>query len=487
MINNMIDMGSKVNLLKVRGGYAQVGNDTSPYSLYASYYDAGQWGDAIRLGKPGSLLNPNLLPEEATSYEVGLDFKGFDNRLRFEGTYYKEDNRNQILGVPLAGSTGFGSIKVNAGLLQSKGWEFSLGYTVIKSTDWTWDLTANFTTNDTYLLELTEGVDFVEFWDGAKVKNIAWVKGNYAGPDGKLNTSDDINQDGLIGNLYTRKLVRVTDKNSPYYNYPLLENSDGYLFWDSAEDYTKIGNYNPDFIMGLQSALRFKNFSLNMTFDWRSGGQYASQTYHYLVDGGVSKSWQEQLVNPPQGLGGQPSQALQEWVVANADQLIYTDKFRPIGGVTKEDGGFYTDFYTGLPAYDGTFVAGVLGHYDNNGNFILEKENLGGPGTSIVPYAGTTPWDFGEAKTFDADYIKLREIALSYNLPSKYTSKIGISDVNFSIYSRNIMIWAKDSGMGIDPERAYQSESSGRFRQGIERFNAEPWTVPVGFKIGFSF
>jgi hypothetical protein len=43
MINNMVDLGSKVNLLKVRGGIAQVGNDTSPYSLYATYYDAGQW------------------------------------------------------------------------------------------------------------------------------------------------------------------------------------------------------------------------------------------------------------------------------------------------------------------------------------------------------------------------------------------------------------------------------------------------------------
>jgi hypothetical protein len=41
--------------------------------------------------------------------------------------------------------------------------------------------------------------------------------------------------------------------------------------------------------------------------------------------------------------------------------------------------------------------------------------------------------------------------------------------------------------MGIDPERAYQSDSSGRFKQGVERFNAEPWVIPVGFKLSFSF
>jgi TonB-linked SusC/RagA family outer membrane protein len=474
MINNLIDMGSKVNLLKIRGGIAQVGNDTSPYSLYPTYYDAGQWGDAIRLGKPGSLLNPTLLPEEETSYEIGLDFKGFNNRLRFEGTYYKEDNKNQILGVPLAGSTGFGSIKVNAGLLQSKGWEFMLGYTAIKTNDWTWDLNLNFTTNDTYLLELTDGVSFVDFWDEARVKNTANVKDEAAG------------HDGLIGNLYTRKILRVTDENSQYYNYPLLPEGED-AEWQRGDEYSKVGNYNPDFIMGLQSALSYKNFTLNMTFDWRAGGQYVSQTWRYLTESVVSNTWLNQLVSPPDGMGGQPSQALRDWVVANADQLIYTNNPRPVGGATQEDGGYYTDYYTGIGAYDGIFAPGVYGTYDENGNFILEKESLGGPGTEIRPYVASYPWDIGEANIFDADYIKLREIALNYRLPNKYTSKIGVEDVNFSVYSRNIMIWTKNAGMGIDPERAYQSNSNGTFKQGVERYNAEPWVIPVGFKIGFSF
>ncbi len=486
MINNMLDMGSKVNLLKVRGGIAQVGNDTSPYSLYPTYYNAGQWGDAIRLGKPGSLLNPTLLPEEATSYELGLDFKGFDNRLRFEGTYYKEDNRNQILGVPLAGSTGFGSIQVNAGLLQSKGWEFAIGYTAIKNNDWTWDLDLNFTTNDTYLLELTDGVSFVDFWDEARVKNTAWVKGNYAGADGKLNTGDDINQDGLIGNLYTRKILRVTDKSSPYYNYPLLPEGED-AEWQKEDTYSKVGNYNPDFIMGLQSALSYKNFTLSMTFDWRSGGQYVSQTWRYLTESVVSNTWLNQMVAPPEGMGGQPSQAMRDWVVANAEQLIYTNNPRPVGGATREDGGYYTDYYTGIGAYDGIFAPGVYGTYDANGKFILEKESLGNPGTEIRPYVASYPWDLGEANIFDADYIKLREISLNYHLSNAFTKKIGVQDVNFSVYSRNIMIWSKNSGIGIDPERAYQSEGSGRFKSGVERYNAEPWVIPVGFKIGFSF
>ncbi len=474
MLNNMLDMGDKVNMLKVRGGIAQVGNDTSPYSLYPTYYDAGQWGDAIRLGKPGSLLNPNLLPEEATSYEIGLDFKGFDNRLRFEGTYYREDNKNQILGVPLAGSTGFGSIQVNAGLLQSVGWELALGFTAVRKNDWTWDLNLNFSTNDTYLLELAEGVDFVTFWDEARIRNIAYVK------------DETVGNDGLIGNLYTRKILRVTDKTSIYYGYPLLPEGED-AEWQSGEEYEKIGNYNPDFMMGLQSSLSYKNFTLSMTFDWRSGGQYVSQTWRYMTEDAVSGTWQKQLVSPPEGMGNEPSQALRDWVVSNADRLIYTNNPRPVGGLVKEDGGFYNDYYTGIFAYDGIFAPGVYGHYDDNGKFILEKENLGNAGTEFRPYVASYPWDCGEANIFDADYIKLREVAINYRLPNKYTSKIGVQDLNFSVYSRNIMIWTKNSGIGIDPERAYQSDSSGRFKQGVERYNAEPWVIPVGFKIGFSF
>ena len=322
LLNNMIDMGRSVNLFKLRGGLAQVGNDTSPYSLYATYYDAGQWGDAIRLGKPGNLLNPVLLPEESKSYEVGMDIRMFNNRLRFEGTWYQADNRNQILSVPLAGSAGFNSIKINAGLLQSKGLELMLGFTPIETKDWTWDLNVNFTKNKTWLLELSEGTDFVEFWSEARVRNIAYAKDEAQG------------RDGLIGNLYTRKILRVTDPNSEYYGYPLLPEGSEDAEWQSEDEYSKVGNYNPDFIMGLQTSVTYKNFTLSMTFDWRSGGQYVSQTWRYLTEGVVSNTWLNQLIAPPEGLGGNPSQALRDWVVANADNLIYTDNPRPIGGPT---------------------------------------------------------------------------------------------------------------------------------------------------------
>jgi len=477
LVNNMFNMGNSVNLFKLRAGWAQVGNDTGPYRLNATYGNNGQWGDATMLSKPGGLLAPNLLPEQATSLEFGIDLKLFHNRLRFEGTYYTVDNENQILGVPLAASSGFGSVQINAGLLQSTGYELLLGITPVRNDNWNWDLNFNFTQNETKMISLAEGVDFIEFWNAAKTKSIGFVKGY-------VNNEKDGPEDGLVGNLYSRKVMRVEDESSPYFGYPIL-GSGLDAEWQGEEEFSKVGNYNPDFIMGLQSALSFKNFTLAMTFDWRSGGQYVSQTYHYMTENVSTQTWLDELVHPGD-LGGGASQALRDWVVENEDQLLLGDNLRPVGGPTPDYGGFPESF-SGVTVYDGTFAPGVMGHYDDNGNFVLEQENLGGDGTVFLPYVVSNPWDIGSVKMFDADYIKLREIALSYKLSNKTSEKIGLQDVNFSIYSRNIMLWTKESGFGVDPERAFQAESSGGFSQGVERYNVNPWVVPVGFKIGFTF
>ena len=69
---------------------------------------------------------------------------------------------------------------------------------------------------------------------------------------------------------------------------------------------------------------------------------------------------------------------------------------------------------------------------------------------------------------------------------------MGINNLVLSLYSRNIMLWTKDSAFGVDPERAFQAEQSRdnrgtQFKQGVERYNVEPWLVPIGIKIGVTF
>src|SRR5690625_7647894 len=108
------------------------------------------------------MLSSNLLPELATSSEFGLDLIMFSNRLRFEGTIYNVDNRNQIIGVPLASSTGFSSIQINSGMLRSNGVELLMGVTTVKKKNWQWDMDFNFKNNYTRVIELEDDITYIE-------------------------------------------------------------------------------------------------------------------------------------------------------------------------------------------------------------------------------------------------------------------------------------------------------------------------------------
>src|SRR5690606_13509723 len=107
LLNNALDLGENISLAKIRGGWAQVGNDTDPYKLMPSMVNSGMWGNQITLSTSGTLLLPDLKPEIQTSWEIGADLALYDNRIRFEGTYYEAENKNQILNIGLPPSSGY--------------------------------------------------------------------------------------------------------------------------------------------------------------------------------------------------------------------------------------------------------------------------------------------------------------------------------------------------------------------------------------------
>ena len=153
----------KVDLLKLRGGWARVGNDTDPYQIDTYFNNNGQWGDAVLYGAGSVLNDPDIESEKAESLEFGVDLTMFKNRLRFSGTYYTVENKNQIFGVNLAPSSGFGGVRTNVGILESKGYEISLGFTPLRNENWNWDLNLNYTANESKMVALAEGLDYIPF------------------------------------------------------------------------------------------------------------------------------------------------------------------------------------------------------------------------------------------------------------------------------------------------------------------------------------
>lgn len=468
VISEMVNISDNLNLLKLRGSIAGVGNDTDAYNLYQIMSKSSDWGTVPRLNQPAGLKSPDLKPELSTAYEYGIDVAMFNNRLKFEASFYNNDTRNQVLINKVPSSSGFSSKIFNAGLVQSKGIEFALGGTPLEKGKLRWDISVNYSRNSSVIKELAPGMPVFYFWEDAK--GGAWT---YVGDK--------------IGDIYDAKVITVEDKNSPYYGYPILDENGSWQAVSAKNTKNKIGNFNPDFLAGLQTSVTYGRVTLGLSFDWRQGGEFVSQTYRYGESDFKTQRFLNTLIHP----GNRTEQELRDYLVANADDMIkVTNGFNVVGGPTAEYGGF--PFTYGANTYPyGVFNPGVIAEYDGDGNIIGYTENLGGPGTKIIPYADNYPWDFTKAATFDASFIKLREISLSYALPSTITEKLGLSAANVSIYSRNIMLWTA-AKIGIDPETAFQQESTTQgggvqMKQGIERYNVTPWVMPIGFKLGVTF
>lgn len=460
LLNNIFNMSDSFNMLKLRAGWAQVGNDTDPYQLQQTLNNVGAWGDVTRLGTSSTLLSPDLKPEIITSVEVGTEWILFEGRFRFEGTYYETDNENQILPINLPESSGYSSKLVNVGQVSSRGFELSMGSTLLSSQDSRFDVDFNLSRNRTRIEELAEGMDYYEFWTDAKGGAYTWE-----GED--------------IGNIYDNQLVTVEDPDSEYYGWPVLDESGSWQAREGVDDLVKIGNFNPDFTLGMQTSFTYKNFTLSASLDWRQGGEFVSQTYRYTESNWASQRQLDEIINPDEVNGD-----ITEYLRQNADDIIVNNTAR-VGGPTPEMGG-YEMTYEGIPIGSGSFNPGVIAEYDNSGNLIGYTENLGGPGTRYIPIADNYPWDFTKTALFDASFVKLRELSLTYMLPQKWIQSLDMNNLAVTLYTRNIILWTK-AGIGIDPERAFQPEGDGLFKQGIERYNINPFVMPLGIKLSANF
>ncbi len=466
LANYTFDLPQEVSMLKLRAGWAQVGNDTDPYRLEPSL-NTDTYNTVTTVTVPSGLLNPNLLPEQSTSMEGGIDLNMFDNRLRFSGTYYSIDNENQIFAANLPQSSGYSNRFINAGLIRSQGWELTLGATPIQNEALTWNVDFNWSTNRTTLEELTENLDFITLWGE-----------NRAGA--LTNVGEE------IGNMYSAGYAYVKDENSPYYRWPVLQDNGYWTVLSGRENIRPIGNFNPDFIMGAQSSLSYKGFTLNASFDWRQGGEFMSFTYRYGESDWRSQRQLDNLI--PGSLYSADELASLLKSDPEAYIIPQAGNYPRVGGHESGTGGYPLD----AQGNDGGFIPGVIqtAGADTPDDFSDDEyeEHLGGPGTNYYPMTSLYPWRFNEQVTFDASFIKLRELSLAYRIPDFGK----IRNASFAVYTRNIILWTA-ADIGIDPERAFeahggtQGDTGSQFRQGIERQNVLPWSIPFGFKLNFNF
>lgn len=141
----MLTSGGILNFLKLRGGWAKIGNATDPY-VSNSYYSvvSAPFNGTTLYYNPTTYPARDLRPEMIKTWEVGLEASLLDNRIHFDGAYYQKVTTDQIMQANVATSTGYSSMYINAGKVSNKGVELQLSADIFRNPKgFSWTTTFN--------------------------------------------------------------------------------------------------------------------------------------------------------------------------------------------------------------------------------------------------------------------------------------------------------------------------------------------------------
>jgi len=403
-----------LNMVRLRANWSEVGQPYEGDYLTNIFLQGrvsnGFLTDGIRFplnnqnafSRYSELRRSDLKPQNTQSFETGVDIHLFNNRINIDYTYYTSVTRNQIFPVPVAPSTGYSTELRNAGELESKGHELMLRTIPVKISDFDWNLTFNFTTYQNKVLSLADGVTHL-YLGGFDPMSIRALEGE--------------SYPSIYGIGYLRdnqgEIVVLDAPGNPYHGMPLQD-----------PEPKKIGNVQPEFLLGVENTFTYKTVSLSVLFDMKQGGQMYSGN--------------------------------------NMLGRLY--------GVFKETEN--RDDYVVLE--------GSKGYLDDDGNLVITGSN------DIAIQRDERYWgdilsEIDEPHVHETSYLRLREIVLSYSLPRTMVNKLFFEDVQLSVFGQNLALWT--TYPNFDPET---NTMGGINAQGLE-YVAFPQTRSFGGKISFTF
>jgi TonB-linked SusC/RagA family outer membrane protein len=448
------------NLVKARLAVADVGNGLTRRRSVDTYsYDASDWGAIKTVSISASLVDPNIKAQHSVTKEAGVDLWMLSSRIKFDFTYFIKDQKDQIDNIPIVQGTGYTGVLTNIGDVRSKGFEWGLTLSPVRSKNWNWDVSASFTHYKATITRLSD-----------KFAPNGYV---FAGYDGKTKVKIAVGEE--IGNIYEENPI-LKVKEGKYAGIYLL-NSEGGEFQISGDerDREKLGNFNPDFILGLNTTLRYKQFSLNLVGSLRQGGEYVSVNQQYLESNGRAATTLSSGPNNPWWTGGRDAEhGGLPWPAAGSSAYE---------AINNNNDGQRSEFNDASYAH-GVFInPNFTGDTPGDADYIV---NGADPNNTFyqIPYNsyGDVIWDFSSTRTFDATNFKMREISLSYTLPFKLINRYRINNITFSLIGRNVFQW-NASGRHEDPEAAFTGVGS---NQGVLRATL-PSIRSYGFKLAVEF
>ena len=424
--------------LKVRLGYGMAGNNridsyvSLPMLTSVTYPN----GDSTQPGYVSKQIpNPNLKWEANKTFNFGLDFGFFNQRLTISPEFYINRSSNLLLNAKLPTSSGYDSMVINAGETENKGIDLTINSTNIMTKDFTWNTAVTLSHNKNSVKKLT-GED-VQLWEASfgynqntHIIGVNQPLGQMYGyvTDGLYQVSDFDYDEAT--KTYTLKdgvpySGKKTDVKPGMWKFKNVDGSEDNKITEN--DKTVIGNAYPKFYGGINNTFTYKDFDLSIFLTYSFGNDVFNAT---------------KLTNTKTALQNKNvldiANSSNRWVVVNKKGELITDP-QEMANINK-----------------GKTVAAV---YDNE---------IGD--TYIHSWA-----------VEDGSYLKLSNITLGYTFPRKMLSKIGISKLRLYATGSNLLTWTKYTG--FDPE---VSTMGSGLTPGVD-FGAYPKSRSFVFGINLAF
>lgn len=401
VMSEFVPMPSWMSFWKIRGSWTKTKKDVDVYSTNRVYsITTNVWDNMTASYNPRALQNSLLNPSASRSYELGTSVNFLDNRLRVDLTYYNKLNYNNVRDAGLSPTTGYTSTRLNYDeTTVRKGWELTVSGDIIKNKDLTWSALFNWARDRYYYGDIDEVYSTQKPWV-AKGERWDWI------------SAYDYQRDE---------------------NGAIIHNESGLPLINPYE--SLIGYTSPDWIWGLSTSIKWKNFSIDLSFDGKVGGLAFSTTDQALWNSGA--------------------------------HIDSDNQYR------------YEEVVNGNKTFIGEGVKLVSGsaEWDSYGN-VLKDDRVFAPNDIVVSYetyqTRMNPW-VGEVRTqniLDKTFLKLRNISISYSFPKTICDKIKMKDFTLGLVGQNLFIWTKEFRFS-DPDK------------GSENMNT-PSTRYVGFNFKFN-
>lgn len=264
ILSDVVKLPKLFNYAKLRSSWAEVGSATVNAGSINQTYSINTLNaySIPGLSNPNILQNPNIRPVAVTTIEGGFEVQILDSRIGLDVNYYSRSTRDDILTPPISQFTGYSAGRQNLGLVTNKGWEISLSGTPVRKNDFSWDVSYNFSYNQSKIVELAEGINFLSLGSG----------------------TGGVSMINAVGLPFSTLRANVFQKDP---NGIQIFNKTSGL---QVVGFKDVGVGNPPYLMGLSNNFRFKRFSLALDIDSKFGAVGWSNMMQYAARFGKTMS-----------------------------------------------------------------------------------------------------------------------------------------------------------------------------------------------------